>query len=74
MKTHRFLDRWFDSLNSLTIAYILAGLYEEMMGSAEPGRDVNSFLKEAKKTWKRMPLEEKWKKYDEVEGNHWMPW
>lgn len=53
MKTHRFLDRWFDSLNSLVIAYILAGLYAEMMGSAEPGRDINSFLKESKKIWKR---------------------
>ena len=29
---HRILDRWFGSLDSLTIAYILASMYEQMMG------------------------------------------
>ena len=53
MKTHRFLDRWFNSLNSLAIAYILTGMYVEMMGTAEPGKDINFFLREAKKIWKR---------------------
>jgi len=57
--TQKELDKWFNSLDSFEIAEIFPGLYEEVMASADPSVNINTFIKEAKSDWKLMSKEQK---------------
>ena len=62
----KVLNDWFNSLDSYELSFIFPGMYEDYMESAEPGDDINAFIKEAKATWKEMSKEEK----EEIYNNY----
>ena len=66
--TQKELDHWFNSLDSFEIAEILPSLYEEVMESADPSVNINTFVKEAKGVWKEMSKEDKESYYHQIEG------
>ena len=66
--TQKELDKWFNSLDSFEIAEIFPDLYEEVMASADPTVNINTFVKEAKSDWKGMTKEQKEEYYHLVEG------
>ena len=53
------LDSWFKNLDSFELAELFPSLYEEIMMSADPGVNINTFIKEAKSDWKNMSKEQK---------------
>jgi hypothetical protein len=57
------MNNWFKGLDSLTMAFIFPGLYHEIMESADPSVNINTFVKEAKEKWNNLPEEEKSKLY-----------
>jgi hypothetical protein len=57
--TQKELDKWFNNLSSEEMAEAFPSLYEEVMMSADPCVNINTFYKEAKSDWKNMTKEEK---------------
>jgi hypothetical protein len=66
--TQKELDKWFNSLESFELAEIFPGTYEEVMESADPTVNINTFVKEVKSDWKNMSKEQKEEYYHLVEG------
>lgn len=62
--TQKQLDSWFNNLDSFELAELFPSLYEETMLSADPGVNINTFIKEAKSDWKNMSKEQKEELYD----------
>lgn len=57
--TQKQLDSWFKNLDSFELAELFPSLYEETMLSADPGVNINTFIKEVKSDWKNMSKEQK---------------
>ena len=59
------LDKWFNNLDSFELGIMFPGEYEEAMESADPGVNINTFVKDCKQTWKRLSKEKKEELYNE---------
>lgn len=59
------LDKWFNNLDSFELGFMFPGEYEEAMESADPGVNINTFIKDIKKMWKGMSKEQKEKLYNQ---------
>ncbi|MBQ1748375.1 MAG: hypothetical protein II041_06785 [Bacteroidales bacterium] len=59
------LDSWFNSLDSYELGFMFPGEYEETMASADPGVNINTFVREVKAMWKNLSLEEKIELYEQ---------
>lgn len=62
--TQKELDKWFNNLSSFELADAFPSLYEEVMMSADPDVNINTFYKEAKSEWKNMSKEQKEELYN----------
>ena len=60
------LNKWFRGLDSYDLAMIFPGEYEEVMMSADPDVNINTFYKEARRTWNLMSVSEKTRIYKEM--------
>jgi hypothetical protein len=59
------LDSWFNSLDTFELGLMFPGEYEETLESADPGVNINSFVREVKAMWKNLSLEEKMELYEQ---------
>ena len=60
------LNKWFRGLDSEELAMIFPGEYDEAMISADPDVNINTFYKEARRSWNLMPVSEKTRIYKEM--------
>lgn len=60
------LNKWFRGLDSEELAMIFPGEYDEVMMSADPSININTFYKEVRRTWNLMPVSEKTRIYKEI--------
>lgn len=67
MKTKE-LNEWFNNLDTEELALIFPFEYEDTMKSCDPGVNINTFYKEAKRMWRAMSKEEKERHYNELEN------
>jgi hypothetical protein len=59
------LDSWFNSLDTFELGLMFPGEYEETLESADPGVNINTFVREVKAMWKNLSLEEKMELYEQ---------
>ena len=68
------LDAWFRSLPGEGVQEAFAGLFEEIMMSAEPERcTINHFYREACAEWKALSKEEKLEIYNDLRDEYPLP-
>ena len=60
------LNKWFRSLDSEELAMIFPGEYDEVIMSADPDVNINTFYKEARRSWNLMTTSEKTRIYKEM--------
>lgn len=60
------LNKWFRGLDTNELAMIFPGEYDEVMMSADPDVNINTFYKEVRKTWNTMTVNEKTGIYEEM--------
>ena len=59
------LDSLFNSLDTFELGLMFPGEYEETLESADPGVNINTFIREVKAMWKNLSLEEKMELYEQ---------
>lgn len=57
------LNSWFRNLDTDKLAFLFAREYNEVMESADPKVNINTFYKEVKSIWKGMSKQEKFDLY-----------
>lgn len=60
------LERWFKDLDSDDKAFLFPGLYSEIMESADPTVNINTFYREVRDIWKGMSWTDKKKCYTKI--------
>lgn len=63
--THKELNKWFKQLDSFELGFMFPGEYSEVMESADPSVNINTFIKEVREMWDEMTLEEKQELYNQ---------